>query len=116
MAAKTAKTSRVDDEARRRWEAEADQEQRALGRHPEFRAMLAETAEAMKRDGGITLEELHESLGLTPEDEAQGQRLLAELERQTEDEEAARLAGQRQDGTVARAARRVRSARRASKK
>lgn len=98
MTAKTAATAQVDDEARRRWEEGADEEQRALSRHPEFRAMLARTAEAMKRDGGITLEELHESLGLTPEDEAAGERLLAELEQQTEEEEAARLAAHRRNG------------------
>jgi hypothetical protein len=70
----------------------ADAEQRALSRHPEFRAMLRRTSEAMKRDGGMTLEELHEALALTPEDEAEGERLLAELERQTAEEKAARLA------------------------
>src|SRR5439155_9801132 len=103
MAGETNKASKGDKRARRRWEAEADEEQVALSRQPEFRAMLARTAEAMKRDGGMTLVELHDSLGLTPEEEAEGEWLLAELERQSEEEEAARLAARQRRGIAKRA-------------
>lgn len=92
MAGETDTTSQGDERARRGWEAEADEEQVVLSRHTAFRAMLARTAEAKKQDGGMTLHELHDLLGLIPEYEAEGERLLAELERQTEAEEAARLA------------------------
>ncbi len=93
-----AKTVNADEEAQRRWEEEADEEQRALSRHTEFRAMLARTAEAAKRHGGLALDEVPAFRELTSEDEAAGERLLAELERQTEAEEAARLAANGRDG------------------
>jgi hypothetical protein len=92
MAAKSRRAAKDEVEARRRWEQEADEEQIALSRHPEFRAMLARTAAAAKRHGGLSIDEVPAFRDLTPEEEAEGERLLAELERQTEDEEAARAA------------------------
>jgi hypothetical protein len=103
MVGETNKTAKGHEQARRRWEAEADEEQVVLSRHADFRDMLAHTAEAMKRDGGMTLDELRDSLGLTPEDEAEGERLLVELERQTEEEEASRLAARQRGGAAQRA-------------
>lgn len=90
-----------EDERRQKWEEDADEEQIALSRHAEFRAMLARTAAAARRSGGLALDEVPAFRELTPEDEAEGERLLAELERQTEEEEAAWLAARRRNGRAA---------------
>jgi hypothetical protein len=84
-------TRKASDEERRRWEAEADEEQIALSRQPRFRALLERSRESARREGTVPLEESEAFRDLTPEDDAEGERLLAELERQTEEEEAARL-------------------------
>jgi hypothetical protein len=87
----------ADDETRT-WDSD-DPEIRALSRNREFRALLRRSAESIKRDGGLALDEVPAFRDLTPEEEAEGERLLVELERQTEEEEAARLAARRHNGT-----------------
>jgi hypothetical protein len=84
------------------WDSD-DPEIRALSRDQEFRARLRRSAESIKRDGGLALHEVPAFRDLTPEEEAEGERLLAELERQTEEEEAARLAARRRNGTLPQA-------------
>lgn len=81
------------------WDSD-DAETRALSRNQEFRALLRRTAERAKREGTVALEDMKAFRDLTPEDEAEGERLLAELERQAEKEEAARLAARRRNGAA----------------
>jgi hypothetical protein len=73
-------------------EAEADAEARALRRNPRFRALLDRSAERISRDGALTLNELHEFLALTPDQEAEGEALLHQLKRETETESGAATA------------------------
>jgi hypothetical protein len=73
------------------WDSD-DPEIRALSRNKEFRALLRRTAERAKREGTVALDDMKAFRDLTAEDEAEGERLLADLERQTEEEEAARFA------------------------
>ena len=88
----SAMVRKVSGGDRRKWEAQADEEQIALSRHPKFRALLERSRESARREGTVPIDELRAFRDLTPEDDAEGERLLAELERQTEEEEAARLA------------------------
>ena len=92
MASKSQKIADCADEAWRRWAETADEEQIALSRHSQFREMLRRSSEDAKRHGGHSIDEVPAFRDLTPKKEAEGERLLAELERQTEEEEAARLA------------------------
>jgi hypothetical protein len=80
------------------WDSD-DPEIRALSRNAAFRELLRHTAERARREGTVTLEETKAFRDLTPEDDAEGERLLAELERQTEEEEAARLAARSPGGS-----------------
>jgi hypothetical protein len=91
---------KVSDEERRWWEMEADKEQIALSRHPELRALLARFRESARREGTLPTDALRAFRDLTPEDDAEGERLLAELERQTEAETAARLAARSRNGPI----------------
>lgn len=97
------------------WDSD-DPEIRALSRNKEFRALLRRTAERAKREGTVPLEEMKAFRDLTPEDDAAGERLLAELERQTEEEEAARLAARGPRGRNGAPSRTSRDALRGSRK
>ena len=79
------------------WDSD-DPEIRALSRNTAFRELLRRSAESAEHDGTIPIEEMRAFRDLTPEDDAEGERLLAELERQTEEEEAARLAARQRSG------------------
>ncbi len=94
----SAMTSKASEDARRRWEAQADEEQIALSRHPKFRALLERSRDSARREGTAPFEDMQAFRDLTPKDDAEGERLLAELERQTEEEEAARRAARGRNG------------------
>ena len=81
------------------WDSD-EPEVRALSRNEAFRALLKRAAERVKREGTIPIEEMRAFRELTSEEDAEGERLLAELERQTEEEGAARLAAHARNGLV----------------
>jgi hypothetical protein len=106
----TTKGAKAADHPRRAadsaaWDSD-DPEIRALSRNEEFQALLRRTAERAKRDGTIPIDQMRAFRNLTPEDDAEGERLLAELERQTEEEEAAQLAARARNGPANDAGRR----------
>lgn len=92
--------SKARDDDNRRWEADADEEQIGLSRNPKFRALLERSRASARREGTVPLEEMKAFRDLTTEDDAEGERLLVDLERQTEEEEAARLAARGRNGAA----------------
>ena len=62
---------------------DADDEQIALSRNPQVRALLERSRESMRHKGTKPFEDLEAFRDLTSEDEAEGDELLTEMERQT---------------------------------